>query len=181
MANKANNQTVSDQLNGPFIYHTDKYRNVYWDVFTKKAYNISASDLRRFRLFQMGPVVALMVGFVTYYYLHLDPLLALLIGVVFYGVFMLIFRFSVVKNLAEIRKFEKPVSPSMISSIVNTMEPIRIAIMAVLALAMLVLCVINIRTAGYSGTTLILNYALAVLAAGFTVMYTLALIRKLKK
>ena len=94
---------------------------------------------------------------------------------------MLIFRFSVVKNLAEIRKFEKPVSPSMISSIVNTMEPIRIAIMAVLALAMLVLCVINIRTAGYSGTTLILNYALAVLAAGFTVMYTLALIRKLKK
>jgi len=177
MPKNRNDQDVNE-VNGLFVYHTHKYKNVYYDIFTKNAYLIGRNDVQRFRLFSMRGVASLLVGFACFYYLKINPIVSILLALAVYLIFYLLFRFTYLNTLYEIKDFERPESQNYIDSIASEYSFLRIAVMILLAVVFVFLCIINIRNEGYTGTNRVLNILLAVVAAVFAVIYTLALFKK---
>ena len=171
----------TQEVGGLFVYHTDKHKNVYYDIFTRTAHVISRSEISQFNMFSMRFVAALLVGFAAYFYLRIDPLVSIVLGLATYLVIYLIFRLTLLKQLTVIDKFTIPENEKYTDRVAEDFSMPKFILMIVLALAFIILSFINTLSSTYSGSTLVMNYGLVVLGFVILITYLIALKKKLKK
>lgn len=176
-----NQQRDKTEAVGMNVYHTDRYKNVYYDVLTKKAYVIFNSEVSKFNLYNTKVIAALLIGFACNYYLKMDAILSIIIGVAVYVICYIIFRLKMLPQLSEIEGFVKPEGTSYVDGIVERSGVVKISVMCLLLIVFITLTLINIKIQKFEGANLYLNYALALVGYILLVLNTMALIKKIRK
>lgn len=161
------------------LYKDDTGLTVYHDRFTKKCYQITKKDEKKFFLYSSRPVSAFLVGYIVFYFSN-SWLISIFSAIAAYLVILFFFRKLFLADLSEMPKFiTKKGDPLYVRS-AEMFSQTRIIVIIVIAFLLSAGTVYNAITANYSQTITILNYVLAGGAFLFGCFYIYVLIYKMK-
>ena len=140
MANKRPGK-IQD-LNGMFIYHDPKHGTLYYDIFTKRAFNLTSSDLQKCLIYTAMLPVAVLVTLALMTFFKLDLLTSVLIGVGGYILAEILFRVCYFYKLPEVSNYKpKKREESFLISFAKKYSPQRLIVLAIL-MVLIAICTI---------------------------------------
>ena len=174
------NTKKNPRLFGLHIYTDDKGRYVFYNIFNKTAYLLSAAeDIKKYGIFQTRLALAILVGFVVLNYLEM-PILGVTLGVVIYVVMTVIFYTKFINGLAVVKDFDIEAQDSFLMRYLGPLSNTRIVVSIVLLVAISLLIIVNVNVSDFDELIVILNYVISGIAALVAVILTVAYIIKLR-
>ena len=170
----------AEEASGFSVYHTDKYKNVYYDIFTRKAHVITRSEVKRFNAFNTRYAIGLLAALLCYVFGHMNGFLSALIGFGTYLIAYIIFRVKMLNELTVIDHFEFPEKVPYTDKVAMEFSKGRIIILIVLAIVLSALSILNVKAAGYTGMLEFLNYVIAGAGVLLAWVFFLALVKQMK-
>ncbi|MDO4941118.1 MAG: hypothetical protein Q4E33_05460 [Erysipelotrichaceae bacterium] len=161
------------------LYQDEAGRTIYYDRYTKKGYQISKKEEKKYFLFSSRPVSAFIVGYITYYFSHSWPI-SIFAAILAYLVILFFFRKLFLADLPEVPKFVPLKGDPLYVRSANMFSKGKIIVIIILAFLLSFGTAINAYISNYEQIVLILNYVLAVGAFIFGCFYIYVLIYKLK-
>lgn len=157
-------KTIKNQpdkaVGGIHVYQDDHNRNVYYNIFDKKAYVLSGHE-KEFRTYSQRFVFGLIAIILTYLF-EIPLLFCGIIGIITYALLEIKFR-KFLKKLPQFTGFV----PSKRTSIVQkelSLNINKIILKAILTFILGILLIVNAQISGYTGAILYLNWLLSALA-----------------
>lgn len=178
MANKRPGK-IQD-LNGANIYHDPKHGTVYYDPFTKRAFNLTSSDLQKCLIYTAILPVAVLIALALVTFMNVDLILSIAIGIGVYVLSEILFRVCYFYKLPEIDNY-KPIKKedSYIVSFAKKYSPQRLIVLAILMVLIAVCTFIYGKVDNAAGYALYGGYALSICCLGVSIFSLIALtIRK---
>ena len=170
----------NNRLGGLHIYTDAKGRYVFYNVFNKTAYLLTATDdIRKYTIFQTRLAISILVGFVVLNFLDM-PVLGVILAVAIYVVMTVIFYTKFIANLAVAKGFDIKSQDSFLMRYIGSMSNTRIIVGIVMLVALSVLVIVNVKISDFNQLTNILNYIISGIAAILAVILVVAYILKLR-
>ena len=170
----------NDRLFGIHIYTDDKGRYVFYNIFNKTAYLLSAADdIKKYNIFQTRLGISILAGFVVLNFLNM-PILGVGLGVAIYVVVTVIFYTKFIPNLAVAKRFDIRGQESFLMRYLGPMSNTRIMIIVILLVAISLLIIVNVRVSDFDELTVVLNYVVSGIAALVAVILLVAYVFKLR-
>lgn len=168
------------RLIGLHVYTDERGRDIFYNVFDKKAYWINDNnDYKKFSVFQSRLPLAIALGFLVSVFTDM-VWLGLVVGVATFVVMAVYFYVKFIPTLQVINSFKRP-KTSYLMRVVEPLSDGRIIAASVLFIAIGVLLVVNAKiNVDYSEAVIILNYVVAVLAVAMGIMFLVAFFIKKK-
>ena len=167
-------------VNNMFIYHDNKNRSIYWDVFTKKGYQLSNGDVGKLMLDKGSLPIAVILGYALISF-SVKPLLAILISLGLYIVCKVLWRVLFLYKCPVCKDFKRGDNKSRIIEFVDKYSVLRLY-------ALIALCVVLIGVMLYAILTykdeVVYRYvfiALSIVAFILLVLSICAIVYKNKK
>lgn len=168
------------QAGGFFVYHDDRGRSIYYDIFTKNGYLITNRDLDKFALFNLRYFVAALAFMIVFVFFGAESLFwALLAALIAFIISYLVFRFTLMNKLPLLPGFVKPKNAGFITQTAQDLSTGTLLIVIFMCLALAGLFIINIGLSEINGTELWGYYVVIVLLIVFALAHIAALIKKL--
>lgn len=167
-------------LNGMFIYHDPKHGTLYYDIFTKKAFYLTSSDLQKCLIYTAMLPAAVLVSLALITFLKVDLLIAVCIGAGAYILSEILFRVCYFYKLPEIDNY-KPIKKdeSFIVGFAKKYSPQRLIVLTILMVLIAICTYIYGKVDNASGYALYGGYALSICCLGVSIFSLIALaIRK---
>lgn len=167
-------------LNGMFIYHDPKHGTLYYDIFTKRAFNLTSSDLQKCLIYTAMLPAAVLVSLALITFLKVDLITSVCIGAGAYVLSEILFRVLYFYKLPEITNY-KPIKKeeSFITSFAKKYSPQRLIVLAILMVLIAICTIIYGRVDNATGYALVGGYVLSACCVGVAIFSLIALaIRK---
>lgn len=160
MANKRPGK-IQD-LNGANIYHDPKHGTVYYDPFTKRAFNLTSSDLQKCLIYTAILPVAVLIALALVTFMNVDLILSIAIGIGVYILSEILFRVCYFYKLPEIDNY-KPIKKdeTFLVNFAKKYSPQRLIVLAILMVLIAICTVIYGRVDNASGYQLFGGYILS--------------------
>ena len=171
----------ASELNGLFIYHDQKKGTIFYDIFTKRAFIITSSDVQKYLLYaSMFPVCILVsFGLMSILSLSLADMVILFIALMILT--ETLFRFFFFYELPEVKNWKPDKNGSIISYLAGNYSFARLLILMILLILLVIFIPLYSYVEKTQGYALYLNYGLAAAAAVFAIIVVIAMIRKKKE
>lgn len=163
-------------LGGLFIYQDPKKGCVYYDVFTKKGFVITNSDVKTYNVYSLSLPIGIMAVYVLTL-IGIEFWTSALVGLAVYIVLKLIFRFKFLYTLPEIPNYKKGQKESIFETLSKKYGTVRLLILSLLFIAIVVVTIINTKVSNFEGINLYLNYILAGAVCVVAVVFIIALLK----
>lgn len=171
-----------NELNGLFIYRNKNNQNVLYDFLTKKAYIIDRENEQKYKVYQAIPIISLIVILALIYYLKFNFIKATAIGLSLCFILYIILRLLWLNKLNVDTKFVKYKKDNYALRISKRAKSkSSIILMIIFACVILLVSIYAIVRNKNSLAELLTYYAVALFAAVFIGIYSLALFYKIRK
>ena len=166
MANKSKMKV--SELEGTFIYHDPKYGTLWYDIFTKRAFQLVSSDIPHYQIYTGALPFSFVVAYFAYYWFKLNFGLCTLLGIGFYVIAILCARFFFFYKLPEVKNWQKIDKPNLIERLATTYTRPRLGILAFCFVGLSISMILLARMDAMTGFSLYAIYALsAICVVGF--------------
>ena len=171
----------ASELNGLFIYHDQKKGTIFYDIFTKRAFIITSSDVQKYLVYSSMLPVCILVSFglMSILSLGLADMVILFIALMILS--ETIFRFFFFYKLPEVKNWKPDEKGNIISFLENNYSSARLTLLIVLLLALAAVIPLYTYVEGMKGIEFYLNYLIAAAAIVLAVMVIIALVRQKRK
>lgn len=168
------------QVGGFFVYHDDRGRSIYYDVFTKNGYLINNRDQDKFALFNLRYLLAALAFMIVFVFFGAESLFwALLSALITFIITYLVFRFTFMNKLPLLPGFVKPKKLSFIAQTAQDLSSGTLLVVIFMCLALTGLFIINIGLSEISGTELWGYYVVIAILIIFACAHIASLVIKL--
>lgn len=150
------------ELKGLFIDQDPKKGCVYYDVFTKKGYILSNSDVKTYNLYSVAFPLAIVAGYLVFL-LKFPLWSAIVAAVAIYIISKIMFRYKFLYTLPEIPNYVRKNKDNIIVLFSKKYSTPRLVVLTFLLLAISIVTVINANISNYEGVILYLNYVLSLI------------------
>ena len=172
------NAMKASELNGLFIYHDQKKGTIFYDIFTKRAFIITSSDVQKYLVYtSMLPVCILVsFGIMSVFSMGLSDMVILFIALLILT--EALFRFFFFYRLPEVKNWKPGEKMNFISYLEDNYSTSRLTLLVVLLIALVLVIPLYTYVEEMKGLEFYLNYLIALVAAALAVIVIIALIRK---
>ena len=172
------NALKASELNGLFIYHDQKKGTIFYDIFTKKAFIITTSDVQKYLVYaSMFPACILIsFGLMSLFSLSLPDMVILFVALMILS--ETLFRFFFFYKLPEVKNWKPAERTNIVSYLENNYSSTRLTVLIILLLALAAVIPAYTYVEKLEGIGFYLNYLMAAAAIVFAVIVGIALFRK---
>ena len=168
---------LAKDLSGLFIYYDDKKRRtLYKDFFSKKAYIINNSDVKKYSLFSSRYLAAFIIAILVVYYLN-NEWLGIAIGVASLVIFEILFRVKFLGELSVVEDFIVPKKEGIIER-TSKYSYSSLILSIVISFAFGIWYFINTLKTDYTIFMKICNYAISLVPLALGTINVIGLIKK---
>lgn len=171
--NKGNNKS---NISGRNIYLDRHGQTVYYDLLTKKGYLIDSKVEGKFYVYKNRFILILIVIILCSEYFP-SWIHAVIAGIGICLVAEILFRFKFLPSLRQTTKFDRENRQTMLKSIIDSKEPRKAILRAILYLAFAILIVINAWIMEADIAILIVSILLSIMACYCVIVNLIALVK----
>lgn len=164
------------KISGLHIYHDNRDRLVYYNIFNHMGYIIEGYE-KTYRSLSMRYIVSILACLLSYLF-EFGVWISLAIGIAALVFMELRFR-KFLKGLPKIENFKPSGKTSILEGAASQEQP-KIILKALLWLAFGICIIINAHMKGYTDSLLMMNYLISVFAFGVTIVQIIAFFNKRK-
>lgn len=161
MMKRMNNR--NNQISGLFIYKDPKRGNVYYDIFTKKGYNLTTSDFESYNKFTVLKLMCVFSVFLFMEIFNMNITSSILIAFFLFICVEIIFRKTFLGKLPKINNYKPMKKDRIYVNFAKSMSKSKLIFTSILALALSVLIFIYAYTEGYQGINFIFSLLLVLI------------------
>ena len=172
------NTLKASELNGLFIYHDHKKGTLFYDIFTRRAFIITSSDVQKYLVYSSMFPVCILVSFAM---MSLFSLSMVDMAIVFISLLIIseaLFRFFFFYKLPEVKNWKPEKRGSIISYLESNYSSTRLILLIVLLLALAAVIPLYGYVEQLKGAEFYLNCLISAGALAFAIITAIALIRK---
>ena len=172
------NAMKASELNGLFIYHDQKKGTIFYDIFTKRAFIITTSDVQKYLVYtSMFPACILIsFGVMSLLTLNLVDMMIMFIALMILSESL--FRFFFFYKLPEVKNWKPEKKETVVSYLENNYSSARLTLLTVLLIALAAVIPLYTYIEEMKGIEYYLNYLIAAIALVFALIVIIALVRK---
>ena len=176
MANRK--KIEAKDLGGLFIYQDPKKGCVYYDIFTKKGYIITNSEVKTYNIYSLSLPIGIMAAYVLTI-LGFEFWTSALVGLAVYVILKLIFRFKFLYSLPEIPNYQKGKRENVFVTLIKKYGTAKLLILSILFVAIVIVTLINAKVSNFEGLNLYLNYGIAAIVSVVSIIFIIALLKSI--
>lgn len=171
----------ASDLIGLFIYHDPKLGTIFYDVFTKKAFQLINRDVRAYNIYTAMLPLCAVLAFISYSWFGLSTAWAFVVFVALWIISEIVARYVFFYKLPEAKNWKKFKKESMITSLAKNYTGLRLLVLTGLLVTISIVTVWNARIENYTGANLYGSYAVSAGAAVFAVIALISYVVKRTK
>ena len=168
----------ASELNGLFIYHDQKKGTIFYDIFTKRAFIITSSDVQKYLVYTSMFPVCILISFGVMSLLSLSLVDMIIMFIALMILTESLFRFFFFYKLPEVKNWKPEKRETVVSYLENNYSSARLTVLTVLLLALAAVIPLYTYIEEMKGIEYYLNYLIAAVALVFAVIVIIALVRK---
>ncbi|MBQ1307247.1 MAG: hypothetical protein IIY56_03745 [Erysipelotrichaceae bacterium] len=172
------NAMKASELNGLFIYHDQKKGTIFYDIFTKRAFIITSSDVQKYLVYTSMFPVCILISFGVMSLLSLSLVDMIIMFIALMILTESLFRFFFFYKLPEVKNWKPEKRETVVSYLENNYSSARLTVLTVLLLALAAVIPLYTYIEEMKGIEYYLNYLIAAVALVFAVIVIIALVRK---
>jgi len=151
------------EINGMFIYHDDKNRTIYWDIFTQKGYYLINEDVTKFMLDKFTlPIMGLLAYLLIQF--KVKPLISIGIAFGLYLICKILWRVLFLYKHTIIKSFNKGTLKDRFNELLKNYSRTKLILLVILCVALIVVMTYSIFAYELEKVYFILFIALDALA-----------------
>jgi len=178
MANKKPKK-IQD-ISGTFIYQDPKHGTVFYDIFTKRGFNLTTSDLQMALYYNVLFPTAVLVILSLISFLKVDFKIAASVGVIAYVLAEILFRVCYFYKLPVIDNYKPIKKDCILVRFAKKYSPQRLVVLALLLAGIAVCTVIYGKLEKLSDYSLYAGYAIATICVVAAILSLVAIVIKKK-
>lgn len=148
-------------LSGPFI-HQEKIGDVYYDIFTRKGYIILNKDINTYHKYLSILFLIILLPFLLVQLFSISILLAFVIGLALFIVFLLIFKFNYIYKLTPVDNYIPSKKQKLYITLAENLSFLRLTLCTIAAFATSILLIVLAVVQNYKGIDLVLIFIFSV-------------------
>ncbi|MBQ1534220.1 MAG: hypothetical protein IIZ64_05345 [Erysipelotrichaceae bacterium] len=172
------NAMKASELNGLFIYHDQKKGTIFYDIFTKRAFIITSSDVQKYLVYTSMFPACILISFGVMSLLSLSLVDMIIMFIALMILTESLFRFFFFYKLPEVKNWKPEKRETVVSYLENNYSSARLTVLTVLLLALAAVIPLYTYIEEMKGIEYYLNYLIAAVALVFAVIVIIALVRK---
>ena len=177
----ANRQPIKTKdLDGLFIYQDPKKGTIYYDIFTRRGYILTSSDIKTYSMYSSSFYFCILIAFLLMYTFKLTYVDTILIFIALYILIQVIFRITFLYKLPVIENYQPPKKEKVYISIANKYSSGRLIFLLLAFLALTILMPIYAYTSNMTNYNKIASYLLSFMTLVASIITLLAIISKRK-
>ena len=176
MTRKRNIMKASE-LNGLFIYHDQKKGTIFYDIFTKRAFIITSSDVQKYLVYTSMLPISILLSFSLLSIFKTGFLFAILLFLVLFITSEVYFRKTYFYRLPELENW-KPQKKSLIAYLQENYSVRRLLLLVLMLLLLCGLIVLYAQNRQMTGINLYASYLIAFLCLAAALFIILAILLK---
>ncbi len=167
-------------LAGIFIYQDPKHGTIFYDIFTKKGYVLTSSDVRTYTLYTMMFPLSILIAFGAMSLFKLNYVTTAIVFVIAYLIGALAYRFLFFYKLPEAKNFKPVKKESILMYLARGYSSSRLVTLIFLLIALTVLMPIFANMENYEGINLYGSYLMSAATGIGAVIVIISLVMKIK-
>ena len=167
----------ASELNGLFIYHDQKKGTIFYDIFTKRTFIITTSDVQKYLVYTSMFPACILISFGVMSLLSLNLVDMMIMFIALMILSESLFRFFFYK-LPEVKNWKPEKKETVVSYLENNYSSARLTLLTVLLIALAAVIPLYTYIEEMKGIEYYLNYLIAAIALVFAVIVIIALVRK---
>ncbi|MBQ6335108.1 MAG: hypothetical protein IJI46_08585 [Erysipelotrichaceae bacterium] len=167
-------------LAGIFIYQDPKQGTIFYDIFSRKGYILTSSDVKTYSLYTTIFPLSIIVAFGAMSLFNLNYLVTAIVFALAYLLGALAFRFMFFYKLPEAKNWKPVKKESIFLYLARGYSVTRLVILICLLIALSILMPIYANVSGYQGINLYGSYLVGAAALLGAIITIISLILKLK-
>jgi len=168
----------ASELNGLFIYHDQKKGTIFYDIFTKRAFIITTSDVQKYLVYTSMFPACILISFGVMSLLSLNLVDMMIMFIALMILSESLFRFFFFYKLPEVKNWKPEKKETVVSYLENNYSSARLTLLTVLLIALAAVIPLYTYFEEMKGIEYYLNYLIAAIALVFAVIVIIALVRK---
>ena len=178
MANKQ--ITKASQLKGLSIYQDPKRGTVFYDVFTKRAFNLTSSDVGTYQIYSALLPFAIIVAFLCMSIFSIDMLTTLLIILGIYIIGAILFRIFFFYKKIEIENYKPTTKNTIPNYLADNYSTATLFVLVIMLLLLTVMTPVYANLTNMNIPNLIASYFVALVTFAFAIFSSIAIYTKKK-
>lgn len=174
----AKNKLQAKDLIGLNIYHDPKYGTIFYDIFTKRAFQLINQDCRNYNIYTALLPLCAVLAYICNWWFSVPFMGCLAIFVVLWIASEIGARQLFFYKLPELKNWKKFKKDSIITSMAKNYTGLRLLVLSLLLVAIAVVMVWNAHNEGMTGVNLYVSYIVSAGAAVFAVFALMAYFTK---
>ena len=172
------NAMKASELNGLFIYHDRKKGTIFYDIFTKRAFIITTSDVQKYLVYTSMFPACILISFGVMSLLSLNLVDMMIMFIALMILSESLFRFFFFYKLPEVKNWKPEKKETVVSYLENNYSSARLTLLTVLLIALAAVIPLYTYIEEMKGIEYYLNYLIAAIALVFALIVIIALVRK---
>ena len=172
------NAMKASELNGLFIYHDQKKGTIFYDIFTKRAFIITTSDVQKYLVYTSMFPACILISFGVMSLLSLNLVDMMIMFIALMILSESLFRFFFFYKLPEVKNWKPEKKETVVSYLENNYSSARLTLLTVLLIALAAVIPLYTYIEEMKGIEYYLNYLIAAIALVFALIVIIALVRK---
>lgn len=178
----ANKKLQAKDLIGLSIYHDPKYGTIFYDILSKKAYQLINQDVRNYNIYTAMMPLCAVIAYVCNLWFKVPFVGCLIVFLVLWLITELGARYLFFYKLPVLNNWKKFKKESIFDFMAKNYTGLRLLILTLLLVTIAVVMVVNARMEGFEGANLYASYAISAGALVFAVISIISfIIKKVKK
>ncbi len=175
----ANSRIIkAKDLSGLSIYQDPKRGTIFYDIFTKKGYILTSSDVKTYTIYTAMLPLCFIVAFAAMSLFKLDYIVALIIFLVLFIAVMILFRVKFFYTLPEAEGFKPVKRENIFVYIARTFPKNRLIVLIMMLVALTILMPIYANMENVEGVNLYGSYVVSAATLIGAIICTIALVVK---
>ena len=170
----------ASDLSGLFIYQDKRRGTVYYDIFSRKGYILTSSDVKTYLLYTAMLPICIIVAFIITSAANMTYVSAFFIFIAMYLLAAIIFRITFFYKLPEATNWRPAKKENIFLSLARTYSKQRLIVLIILLLLLTIIMPIYAKMEGFTGINFYLTYFISALTAIAAIITFIALIMKSK-
>lgn len=177
----ANSRIIkAKDLSGLSIYQDPKRGTIFYDIFTKKGYILTSSDVKTYTIYTSMLPLCFIVAFAAMSLFKLNFLTAAIIFLFLFGAVMVLFRVKFFYTLPEAEGFKPVKRDNIFVSIARTFPKNRLIVLILMLVALTILMPIYANMENVDGVNLYGSYVISVITLIGVIICTIGLVVKIR-
>lgn len=178
----ANKKLQAKDLIGLSIYHDPKYGTIFYDVLSKKAYQLINQDVKNYNIYTAMMPLCAVAAYVCNLWFKMPFIGCIIVFAVLWLISEIAARYMFFYKLPVLNNWKKFKKEGIIESMAKNYTGLRLIILTLLLITVAVVMVLNARYEHFEGANLYGSYIISAGALIFAVVAIIAFItKKVKK